>query len=324
MKNILLLSMFMVCALHQYLAQENYSKVDYAQTENWAVLPGKYPSALFEFGSMPIFDSIDVFYCYPTLIAGKDDKRWNVPIEDSLQRERVIQEAIKFQASAWSMAGNVYVPYYRQAHLRSYYELENGGREALLLAYSDVRDAFSYYLEHYNKGKGIILAGHSQGSTHLSFILRDFFDGKDLQRQLVAAYIPGIGIDSNSYATIPLLKQPAATGGFLAWNTFKRKFDEKQYVFYKGKAVINPVSWDGKKVSNRGEHKGFLFRNGKIYKRSFATHVDDGVIWITIPHFPYRFMAFSMSNYHVGDINLFWEDIRSNAILRTKSYVEKK
>jgi hypothetical protein len=299
------------------------STVDYAKPENWAALPGKYPNELLRFGSYTPSDSIDVFYCYPTLIASQEDKRWNVPVEDSIQRNRVISEAIQYQASAFSFAGNMYIPYYRQAHLRSYYELENGGRDALLLAYTDVKAAFQYYLDHYNNGKGIILAGHSQGSTHLSFILKDFFDGTPLQKQLVAAYIPGIGIDSSNYQHIELMDRPDAIGGFVTWNTFKRKFDEKQFQFYKGKAVVNPVSWDGNPFSPRSEHKGFLFRNGKLYVQSFSTHLDNGVIWISVPHFPFRSMAWTMKHYHVGDVNLFWEDIRQNTLVRSKTYLDQ-
>lgn len=312
---------FLLMTFSVFISFSQTSSVDYAKPDNWAVLPGKYPKELLRFGRNTSTDSIDVFYCYPTLIASPDDKRWNVPIEDSIQRNRVISEAIQFQASAFSFAGNMYIPYYRQAHLRSYYELEHGGRDALLLAYSDVKAAFQYYLDHYNHGKGIILAGHSQGSTHLSFILKDFFDGTPLQKQLIAAYIPGIGIDSSNYQHIKLMDAPDAIGGFVTWNTFKRKFDEKQFQFYEGKAVVNPVSWNGNPFSARSEHKGFLFRNGKLYVESFSTHVDNGVIWITVPHFPYRSMAWTMKHYHVGDINLFWEDIRQNTLARSKTYL---
>jgi hypothetical protein len=30
-----------------------------------------------------------------------------------------------------------------------------------------------------------------------------------------------------------------------------------------------------------------------------------------------------IKNYHVGDINLFWQDIRENAELRTRTWLEK-
>jgi hypothetical protein len=214
----------------------------------------------------------------------------------------------------------LYVPYYRQAHLRSYSNLENGGKTALLFAYSDVKAAFEYYLKHYNKGHGIILAGHSQGSTHVARLLKDFFDEKPLQNKLVAAYIPGIGFDKNQFTTIPFMEQPDQIGGFVTWNTFKKKFDKGNYKWYKGKIVINPVTWDTTSIAQRKLHKGFLYSNGKMYKNSFETHIDNGVIWITTPHFPYRYLTFLMRNYHTGDVNLFWEDIRENALLRVKNY----
>jgi hypothetical protein len=243
-------------------------------------------------------------------------------LDDISHKNKVISTAVKFQASAWSEAGNVYVPFYRQAHVKSYYELENGGKDALLFAYEDVKAAFAFYLKHYNKGKSIVLAGHSQGSTHISFLLRDFFDGKPLQEKLIAAYIPGIGIDQKFFSSISLMTEANQTGGFVAWNTFKKKIDADKYIFYKGKCAINPVTWDTSVVANRRKHQGFLFSNGKLYENSFTTHKIDGAIWITVPHFPYRMMSFTMKNYHVGDVNLFWEDIRQNVLLRVKTYFE--
>ncbi|WP_310378950.1 DUF3089 domain-containing protein [Flavobacterium sp.] len=298
--------------------------VDYSINHNWAVSPGNYPDNLKEFATQKPLDSIDVFYVYPTLITSKSDTRWNVSIEDSLQRKKVLNTAVHFQASAWANTGNLYVPYYRQAHIRSYADFENGGENALLNAYSDVKASFEYYLKHYNQGKGIVLVGHSQGSTHLSKILNDFFDGKPLQKQLVAAYIPGIGFNKNQFGTIKFMDKPDQIGGFVTWNTFKKKFDKKNYKWYKGKAVINPITWDTTKTSKRALHKGFLFSNGKMYKNSFDTHLDNGVIWISTPHFPFRYLTFAMRNYHAGDINLFWENIRINSLLRAKTYLESK
>jgi hypothetical protein len=294
--------------------------IDYSFAKNWAVLPGNYPDNLKEYPVQKPQDSIDVFYVYPTLLVSNKDNRWNVPIGDSIQRNKVLNVAVRFQASAWAKSGNLYVPYYQQAHIRSYDNLENGGKTALLLAYSDVKAAFAYYLKHYNHGRGIILAGHSQGSTHIANLLRDFFDGKPLQKQLVAAYIPGVGLDRNQFKTIPFMEHPDQIGGFVTWNTFKKKFDLQNYKWYKGKVVINPVTWDTTAIANRELHKGFLYSNGKMYKNSFDTHTADGVIWISTPHFPYRYLAFIMRNYHSGDVNLFWEDIQENSLLRIKSF----
>ena len=118
---------------------------------------------------------------YPTLNTEKEDIRWNVPINDKIQQGKVLNSSVLFQASAFTTSGKLYVPYYRQAHLRSYSMLKNGGERALLLAYADVKKAFETYLEKYNNGRPIIIASHSQGSTHTKFLLRDFFDKKPLQ-----------------------------------------------------------------------------------------------------------------------------------------------
>lgn len=295
---------------------------DYSSALNWAVLPGNYPDQLLTYSILPGKDSIDVFYIYPTLLTDDKDKRWNVEINDQEHRSEVLNSAVKFQTSAWASAGSVFVPYYRQAHIRSYSSLDGKGREALLLAYSDIRAAFEEYLLKYNNGKGIILAGHSQGGTHVSLLLKEFFDGKPLQKQLVAAYLPGIGVNADEFGTVKLMTKPNETGGFVTWNTFKKRFDQDQYKWYKGRAVINPVSWDTTTYSSRSDHKGFLFSNGKLYGQSFKTHLSDGVIWISLPHFPYRYLSLNMKNYHVGDVNLFWEDIRQNAVLRSEMYLE--
>ena len=49
----------------------------------------------------------------------------------------------------------------------------------------------------------------------------------------------------------------------------------------------------------------------------------DGMIWTTLPRFPLRVFAIFRKSYHVGDVNLFWEDIKQNSELRVKTWFEK-
>ena len=297
---------------------------NYAEKANWAVLPGNYSKELSSYlKDTSLLSKVDVFYVYPTVFLDKADERWNIPIEDEGQRKKIIDNAVRFQASAWVEAGRLFVPFYRQAHIRSYRNIDKGGREALMFAYGDVKASFQYYLDHYNNGRPIILAGHSQGSTHLMLLLKDFFDGKPLQKQLVAAYLPGIGIKKNEYQTLKLLTDSTQTGGYVSWNTFKKKLNHEKYDnWYKGSSVVNPVTWDLSKTADRSIHRGFLFNNNTMYPKSFTTHLIDGAIWISTPHFPYRSMAWTMDDYHIGDINLFWEDVRHNAKLRASTFIK--
>ena len=292
------------------------SKPNYNNEKNWAVLPNSSFEELKEFTSKEI-DTLqaDVFYVYPTLNTENDDLRWNVPVEDIEQQNKVLNKAVLFQASAFATSGKLYVPYYRQAHLRSYKMLENGGDKALLLAYSDVKKAFEVYLKNYNKGRPIIIASHSQGSTHAKFLLRDFFDNKPLQEKLIAAYIVG------TVLTLKPMTKPNEIGGFVGWNTFKKGNYPKKRDVYKGSVTTNPITWDDAKTTELYEHKGFLYSNKKIYKNVLKIEITDGLVWSTNPKFPMRFFMSFMKNYHVGDINLFWQDIRENAELRTKTWL---
>ena len=298
-------------------------EVDYSLSTNWAILPDKTTDGLQKVKACPCSDSVDVFYVYPTLFLDDNDPRWIKDINDTVFQKRVLDNAVKYQASAWASAGQLYVPFYRQAHIRSYRKLNDGGTDSLLFAYRDVRAAFIYYLEHYNKGRGIILASHSQGSTHVSLLLKEFFNGKSLQNQLIAAYIPGIGFDENEFGTVKLMTSPEQIGGFVTWNTHKKKPEQRSVQWHLGKAVINPVTWDTTTFSARSLHKGFLFNNDKMYTKAVAVHLANGYIWVRPPKFPYRYLAFTMKNYHIGDVNFFWEDIRQNALLRARVYLNK-
>ena len=57
--------------------------------------------------------------------------------------------------------------------------------------YDDVRDAWRYYLEHDNRGRGVVLIGHSQGSFILPELIRQEIDGKPIQSRLVSAILLG-------------------------------------------------------------------------------------------------------------------------------------
>ena len=57
---------------------------------------------------------------------------------------------------------------------------------------------------------------------------------------------------------------------------------------------------------------------------SFEVFVKEGVLWVSLPRFPYKIFVLGKKNYHAGDINLFWEDINLNAILRVQTYLQTK
>ncbi|MBU3744304.1 MAG: DUF3089 domain-containing protein [Sediminibacterium sp.] len=71
-------------------------------------------------------------------------------------------------------------------------------------------------------------------------------------------------------------------------------------------------------------HRGAVLKPfGKVYPQICDAQVFGGLLWITKPKFPGAFL-YRTSNFHSGDINLFYIDIRENAILRAKTFVQQK
>lgn len=302
------------------------SILDYSDNDLWAILPDDPPHVFDSFGIDEVKNPVDVFFVYPTILDDKKDRRWNASVRDTVHLNEVLNSTIKYQASAWYGLGKMYAPFYRQAHIRSFRQefKQHGGDAALDYAYQDVKRAFEYYLNNHNNGRPIVLASHSQGTVHAARLLQDFFDGKPLQNQLVAAYLVGIGIPKDAFANIPPMEQPDQTGGFVSWNTYKKGKLPKRYDYwYKGKTTTNPVTWDGQLSSNFSDHKGVLYSDLNIYPQSLEVTVNDGMLWVGLPKIPKRFWMSFVSNYHFADINLFWEDIRQNTQLRIETFLEK-
>ena len=310
----------------QVFSSENSpSKPNYELESSWAVLPSKYPKSFKEYAPAKK-DTLqaDVFYIYPTLNTSKKDSRWNVGLNDKEQNEKVLDKVVLYQTSAFATAGKIYVPYYRQAHYRSFNQkYKVGGDKALNLAYQDVKNAFEVYLKKYNKNRPIIIAGHSQGAKHAIQLLKDFFDEKPLQKRLIAAFIPGMRVVENEFKTIKPMNSPNQVGGFLSWNTFKKGHFPENKNWYKGGVTTNPITWNTSMTTELDQHKGFLYSNGKMYSKALKIEITDGLVWATNPKFPLRFFMSFLKNYHAGDINLFWLDIKENSELRVRSWLEK-
>ena len=307
-------------------AIENSPKApDYALEKNWAVLPDSYPGELVEIVGKQPEKEVDVFFVYPTLFTDKKDPAWNADITKPEIRNEVVALSVVNQASAFAAAGNLYVPFYRQAHYRVFDpKLRAVAGDSWEIAYSDVQRAFEYYLKHYNKGRGIIIAGHSQGSMHASKLVKDYFDGTALQSQLVAAYLPGAAIEPIYYNEIEVLDSPKEIGGIISWNTYKEgKLPKRYETYYKGRLTINPITWDLNTLGTFEQHKGLLYYDQEIYAHSIEIELIDGMVWASLPKVPKRFFMSFIKNYHAFDINLFWKDISLNAAARSNQWVAK-
>ena len=127
---------------------------------------------------------IDCFYVYPTV---SDQKTPNA----SLRIDPEERSIALYQAARYSQHCRVFAPMYRQATLAAL--LGTIGAPAdRALAYNDVRDAWRTYLKKYNKGRGVVLVSHSQGTFVLRELVAKEIDPKPkVRKRLISALLLG-------------------------------------------------------------------------------------------------------------------------------------
>jgi len=264
---------------------------------------------------------VDVFFIHPTTFTNTKDERWNADINDEVLNGKTDKSTILFQASVFNEA-RIFSPRYRQANLKAYFTSDTvSAKQSFNLAYEDVRNAFQYYLDHFNNGHPIIIASHSQGSTHAIRLLKEFFDGKPLQQKLIVAYVIGMNIPLTAFEQLKSCNDSTATGCFVGWRTFKRGHEPFFVSKYRDSYVTNPLTWTSTaEFADRSLNKGGVLRNfDKLYPHVTDAQIHESILWSNRPHFPGSFL-YRVSNYHIGDINLFYVNIRDNMQTRIKSY----
>lgn len=307
---------------------------DYSQMKYWVAHPDKEDMADLVPGKGELAEyqesaAVDVFFVYPTIYSKKQSKEfpWLADVNDEKLNKKIAKSTIKYQSTVFNGSAKVYAPLYRQAHIGVYYVDDLKLKvEALEFAYQDVRKAFKYYLENFNNGRPIIIASHSQGTTHATSLLREFFDDEKLQDQLVAAYIVGMPVREKTFDAIAPCETPGETDCWVSWNTYKKGYYPPNHDFWYNEAVsTNPLSWkrDSTYVTWGNNQGGILKNYRKIRTGLSDAQNKDRMLWINKPKFFGNFLI-NWDRYHVVDYNLFYLSIRDNVELRVENYLKKR
>lgn len=332
---IIISTFFFSCSDKYQVFKSRYSftstdgKPDYSDLNYWAAHPWKWslsdstPELL---RNEPRDSSVDVFFLHPTTYTMKlKYKKMNADIDDAYTNAKTDYSTILYQASVFNNQCRVFAPRYRQVHISVFFmEDKKKADTAFNLAYNDLKSAFEYYLQHWNKGRPIIIAGHSQGALMAERLLKDFFENKPLQNQLVVAYVPGWLVMKEYFTSLKMCSDSLQTGCICSWRTFRKGYipsylrSENENSF-----ITNPLTWTtNNQYAPRSLNKGsVLYDFNKIYKYSTDAQINGGLLWVKKPKFPWGFLYFN-KNYHVGDINLFYMNMRENIRQRIGEYLK--
>ncbi|MFD1950030.1 DUF3089 domain-containing protein [Sphingomonas arantia] len=326
-----------------FTPQPGASAPDYAKPAAWLSRPDlRNDPSHWTAPGYPLAKSpkAQAFFITPTTALYRS--RWNGDLNDPAANGRLNLFASS-QASAFNGSAQVWAPRYRQATIGAFLTDKADATSALDFAYRDVLRAFDAFVAQVPADAPIILAGHSQGSLHLTRLLHDRIAGKPLARRIVAAYV--IGWPVSVTADLPALGLPACTaatdsGCILSWQSFAEPADPSQILAIydrttgftgrprRGTPMLctNPLTGtrggSAPATANRGALVPDATMNSAevVADRVPAACRPDGLLSVgTAPDGFGRFIL-PGNNYHVFDYAMFWANIRADVATRLAAF----
>ena len=213
---------------------------------------------------------IDCFYVYPTISTdpGQNSDMTADPAEFNV---------IKQQFARFASVCKPYAPLYRQITLVGLRKVLANPSAALPFGegvqYTDVKDAWDSYLKNDNKGRGVVLIGHSQGSFILMDLIRREIEGKPIQSKIVSAILLGTVVPvpkgkdvGGAFQKMPLCKTASQLGCLITFASFRSTVPPPANTLF-GKvpdatmaaACVNPAALAG----GSGELHAYLSSDGR-------------------------------------------------------------
>ena len=297
--------------------------LNYSSHANWVVCEEKIRENC----------NVDLFYVLPTIYSNKENAYMLWHDNKALQaKARMIAEQ---HSGIFSGYSRVFAPFYRQAEFRRALKEINlpvDKQTFIHRGINDIKDAFRYYMKHYNQGRPFILLGFSQGSVALLELMKSEFADPAVNSKLVAAYLIGYPNMPKTFPQYPHLRTAQKaddTGVIINYNSQAAGIVKSPFTGQSGAYCINPVNWrTDNKLAERKEHKGsrfFDFKTGApTDKKEFVSAQIDpatgGLVVKTAAPGKYDSRALGQGVYHMFDLNLFYYDLRANGKLRIKAF----
>ena len=302
--------------------------MDYSRKSRWAFLPKKK--------NLP--KPVDVFFVYPTIYAHPfRSKRHHMGMVNPIYKW-LAQGISAWQGQLFARHCNFYVPFYRQLGTESFKMPIEEVLEAEKMPYEDVRDAFFYYLKHYNNGRPFILAGHSQGSALLLNLMQREFTDLSIQNKLIAAYLIGFSVtkqDLAQFAHLRVCQTESDIGTIISYNTTARGVPLMRFLL-PDSVCVNPLSWttsgdyadkslnEGAVLfhfSNRLRFEVKHYTGAYIDKQRGVLVIDDEAAYrlYKARWFLKKFLM-NRGSLHMLDIALFFKNLETNVQKRIQSY----
>lgn len=167
---------------------------------------------------------VDCFYVYPTV---SQDTTPNSDMVAGPEEYNVVRS----QFARLGAECRTFAPLYRQVTLTALRAGMGGGQAMAVdreMPYNDVLNAWNYYLENHNDGRGVILIGHSQGAGVLTRLIANAIEGTPAQDRIISAMLLGTTIQVPADAPVgatfqhmPLCESGDQTGCIVTYSSYR-------------------------------------------------------------------------------------------------------
>ena len=316
---------------------------DYSQAKSWLSQPDLSvdPYTLDVKG--------DVFVAVPSVYRG--GKHYVLPSDDLVRKSKLERIMLPNYVTPYGDAGRLFAPFYRQASLYSYMATREDVRLAQDFAYQDVKRAFEVFLEQNPPERPIVLVGHNQGAAHvLRLLIEVVAPDEALRRKLAVAYVIDYPVPVDLFdgplSSLKLCEGETDTGCVAAFGAvqpnedaiaerFRNRLlvhDGQRFGSVQGRelACLNPLTWQRDTTyAPERLHRGGVAAEGlepdirpAPQPNQVGAQCVDGVLRVDRPHSrslrrPWQIGA----KFRTLPSNLFYEDLRQNAVARVDALV---
>jgi len=299
------------------------TKINYSNEDNWLNIPDTNKD-------------IDVIYFYPTSYTPEVGSGVVISDIDDQNMKTTAMSWYDRQATIFNDSCNIYAPYYRQLDATYALTLTNDENDELFTcaASKDASDALDYYFENYNNGKPFFLAGHSQGSETILYLLKGYFkEHQDYYSRMIAAYVIGYSVTEDFLNENPHLKFATSaidTGVIISYNTEGIENSGKHNaVVLPNSKCINPINWKTDSTyASKENNLGSRFEGTDYSNIADAfINVERGTL-VTTADLTYAMgskaaLIFGPQCFHGNDYDLYYYSLKKNVADRANAYLNK-
>lgn len=273
----------------------------------------------------------DVFFVHGTVLHSKTEIYLDPHNEELRQlplRPRMTH------AGSYDKTCRIFNPHYRQLTMEAHLADHDTIVEYYKVPTQDIINAYFHYMENWNNGRPLILAGNSQGSILILALLKHLKAINKIPKNLISANIIGYTVTQKDLDELEmeLCNSPTQQNCIISYNTLA-KGGTKGFTLLPNALCVNPLSWTtSEEIADKSLHLGFIETEEdgtqKIHDHATNAWIDKKIGAVIVDIYDIETAPpreyFPKGDLHSYNYPLFFKNIEANTEERVNAFFQKK